>query len=77
MATKQNPPRLAKRGVWNEYADGEWWKLVRGEDWHGTESYSRASTARYWAQTNGYRLENRTDGPDVLYVRFTPKTKND
>lgn len=73
MATKEAPPRLSKRGVWREYADGDWWRLERGVDWTGPTSHSRADTAKYWAQANGYRLERRTDGDDVLYVRFTPK----
>ncbi|HLU97508.1 MAG TPA: hypothetical protein VKZ89_11765 [Thermobifida alba] len=74
MATREAPKNLSKRGVWREYADGSWWRLERGIDWTGPTAQSRAQTAAYWAASNGYRLERRTEGPDVLYVKFTRKT---
>lgn len=73
MATKESPPRLVERGVWHEYTDGDWWRLERGVDWTGVPAQTRGKAARYWAASNGYHLERRTDGDDVLYVRFTPE----
>lgn len=73
MAIKETPKAPTQRGVWREYTDGDWWKLERGTDWTGPVAQSRAMTARDWAKSNGYRLQTSTDGPDVLYVRFTSK----
>jgi hypothetical protein len=41
---------------WDQYADGEWWELRKGDDYQVQTSSARASVAR-WAESEGYEAE--------------------
>lgn len=70
----------------SQFADGQAWKFVKGQDYDTSTSSFRHSVRR-WARTNGYVVETRPypaldhDGrelplsradPVALGVRFTP-----
>jgi len=70
-ALGDNPPPSAARYPWDEWADGNTWHLVEGDDYH-TSTDNFIDTAKKWARRHGQCLRRRraTDG---LYIRFIPK----
>lgn len=55
---------------WPQYDDGEWWKLVHGEDYHVQTSSARNS-AKAWAKAHGKRAElGSLKDQDGFVLRF-------
>jgi hypothetical protein len=81
MAEHADPSRVTRirsgaRAIypWNEWTDGEWWRLYEGTDYTlSTDSFQRV--ARKYAHRNGWRLTTQLT-EDGTFVRFT-RPEND
>lgn len=55
---------------WDQFTDGEWWELTKGDDFR-QEAHKAARAARQWAAVHGYRCKAHVvkDG-EAVKVRF-------
>lgn len=68
--------RLTSRVDWQRFDDGEWWELVRGEDF---ESRPRVAVtgARGWASRRGGRRVQTHVFEDRIWIRFETMAERD
>jgi hypothetical protein len=55
---------------WEQYDDGAWWKLVKGDDYQ-VQTNSARNSAKNWAKVNGRRAEiGSLKDQDGFVLRF-------
>lgn len=59
------------RYPWHEWADGQWWQVVRGEDYTVTDDGFRSAIHNY-ARFKGLRAESHKND-DGIVLRFWPR----
>ena len=75
MATKLDEEPISRVGVYrfHEYNDGNWWLLVRDEDFPVEIDVQQVrESAKAWGRRHSYRLESRKIDNDSIALRFTP-----
>jgi hypothetical protein len=68
--TTAPPNRLAPPVPWSRYANGAWWRLEPGEDFHQPARLA-ARAARQWALKNGMRCSAYRLDDGAIQVQFT------
>lgn len=73
MAYVVDPPRDTKiraqtisRYPWEDWADGQWWQAVNGEDYTITDAGFR-SCLYNWARINGMKAQSRRNADGVVF----------
>lgn len=73
MAYVVDPPKDTKvraqtinRYPWEEWADGQWWQAVRGEDYAITDAGFR-SCVYNWARLNKMKAQSRRNADGVVF----------
>lgn len=71
--TRVNKPKSGARSVypWNDWTDGEWWRLKQGAD-YPTSTPTFQSVARNYARRNGFKLTTQL-ADDGTFIKFTRK----
>jgi hypothetical protein len=64
-------PAMARRYPWKEWADGDVWLILRGEDYLVSDDSFRVS-ARMYATRHGMFLRSRKD-PQGMVIQFLRK----
>lgn len=72
MATQIERPDTSRNTIqarhpWYDWANGQWWEVLQGQDYDGTSNQFRA-TMRTWAYRNGYKT--RVGAIDDTKVQF-------
>lgn len=56
---------------WQQYADGDWWELRRGQDYQ-VQTLSARTSAENWAKKEGYKADiGNLKEHDGFVIRFT------